>query len=82
MYRPINFRGGNNYLSNFYVCRIRVWNRECNTVESAYQWRKCMHHGDLKTAEKMLTTRTKKEKGTYNISPRVLKSCLLKFHDH
>ena len=58
MNRPIHFRGGNSYLSNFYVCRIHVWNREFNTVESAYQWRKCMHHGDLETAEKMVATRT------------------------
>ena len=58
MNRPIQFRGGNNYLSNFYVCRIHVWNREFNTVESAYQWRKCMHHGDMQTAEKILSTRT------------------------
>ena len=35
-----------------------MWNREFNTVESAYQWRKCMHHGDLETAEKILATRT------------------------
>ena len=35
-----------------------MWNREFNTVESAYQWRKCMRHGDLETAEKMLATRT------------------------
>ena len=35
-----------------------MWSREFNTVESVYQWRKCMHHGDLETAEKMLATRT------------------------
>ena len=57
MNRPVHFRGGNSYLSNFYVCRIHVWNREFNTVESAYQWRKCMHHGDMNTADKMLSTR-------------------------
>ena len=57
MNRPIHFRGGKNYLSNFYVCRIHVWNREFTSVESAYQWRKCMHHGDMQTAEKMLSTR-------------------------
>ena len=57
MNRPIHFRVGNSYLSNFYVCRINVWNREFNTVESAFQWRKCMHHGDVKTAEKILTSR-------------------------
>ena len=58
MNHPIQFRGGNSYLSNFYVCRIHVWNREYKTVESAYQWRKCMHDGDMHTAEKMLSTRT------------------------
>ena len=58
MNRPIRFRGGKNYLSNFYVCRIHVWIREFTSVESAYQWRKCMHHGDMQTAEKMLSTRT------------------------
>ena len=58
MNRPIHFRGGKNYLSNFYACRIHVWNREFTSVESAYQWRKCMHHGDMQTAEKMLSTRT------------------------
>ena len=58
MNRPIQFRGGKHYLSNFYACRIHVWNREFTSVESAYQWRKCMHHGDTKTAEKMLSTRT------------------------
>ena len=57
MNRPIHFRGGNSYLSNFYVCRIHVWNRELNTVESAYQWCKCMHHGDMQTAEKIISTR-------------------------
>ena len=35
-----------------------MWNSEFNTVESAYQWRKCMQHGDLHTVEKMLATRT------------------------
>ena len=35
-----------------------MWNREFNTVESAYHWRKCMHYGDMQTAEKMLSTRT------------------------
>ena len=35
-----------------------MWNREFTSVESAYQWRKCMHHGDMQTAEKMLSTRT------------------------
>ena len=58
MNQPIQFRGGKHHLSNFYACRIHVWNREFTSVESAYQWRKCMHHGDTKTAEKMLSTRT------------------------
>ena len=35
-----------------------MWNRAINTVESTYQWRKCMQHGDLHTAEKILATRT------------------------
>ena len=35
-----------------------MWKREFNTVESAYQWRKCMHHDDFETAEKMLVIRT------------------------
>ena len=58
MNRPIHFRGGNSYLSNFYVYRIHVWNKYFNTVESVYQWRKCMHHDDSETAENMLATRT------------------------
>ena len=58
MNRPIHFRGGNSYLSNFYACRIRVWNREFHTVESAYQWKKCVHNNDWKTAKKMVATRT------------------------
>ena len=58
MNRAIRFRGGKQFLSNFYACRIHVWNREFTSVESAYQWRKCMHHGDMQTAEKMLSTRT------------------------
>ena len=58
MNRDIRFRGGRHFLSNFYVCRIHVWDREFTSVESAYQWRKCMHHGDMQTAEKMLSTRT------------------------
>ena len=58
MNRPIHFRGGNSYLSNFYACRIRVWNREFHTVESAYQWKKCVHNNEWKTAEKMVATRS------------------------
>ena len=58
MNRPIHFRGGNSYLSNFYAYRIRVWNREFHTVESAYQWKKCVHNNDWKTAEKMVATRS------------------------
>ena len=58
MNRSIRFRGGNNYVSNFYVCRIRVWGREFHTVESAYQWKKCVHHKDWKTADNMIATRT------------------------
>ena len=54
MNRPIHFRGGNSYLSNFYV-----WNKYFNTTESAYQWRKCIHYGDVETAEQMLAIRTK-----------------------
>ena len=58
MKRPIHFRGGNSYLSNLYACSIRVWNREFHTVESAYQWKKCVHNNDWKTAEKMAATST------------------------
>ena len=58
MNRSIQFRGGNSYLSNFYACRIRVWGREFHTVESAYQWKKCVHHKDWKTADNMIATRT------------------------
>ena len=57
MNRPIRFRGGNNYLSNLYTCRIRVWNKEFHSVESAYQWKKCVHNNDWTTAEKMVATR-------------------------
>ena len=58
MDRPIHFRGANNYLSNFYACRIRVWGREFHTVESAYQWKKCVHNKNWKTAETMITTQS------------------------
>ena len=59
MYRPINFRGGNSFLSNFYVCRIHAWGYAFNTVEAAYMYRKCVFYGDSETAEKMLATRTR-----------------------
>ena len=58
MNRPVRFKGRNSYLSNFYACRIRVWGREFHTVESAYQWKKCVHNNDRDTAEKMAATRT------------------------
>ena len=58
MNRPIRFRGGNNSLSMFYACRIRVWNKEFHSVESAYQWKKCVHNNDWKTAGKMVATRS------------------------
>ena len=28
-----------------------------NTLEAAYMWKKCMHYGDVETADKMLATR-------------------------
>ena len=58
MNRPVRFKGRNSYLSNLYACRIRVWGREFHTVESAYQWKKCVHNNDRDTAEKMAATRT------------------------
>ena len=58
MNRPIRFKGRNSYLSNFYACRIHVWGREFHTIESAYQWKKCVHNNDRDTAEKMMATRT------------------------
>ena len=58
MNRPIYFRGGNSFLSNFYVCRIHALGHAFNTVEAAYMYRKCVFHGDTVTAEKMLATRT------------------------
>ena len=58
MNRPIYFRGGNSFLSNFYVCRIHAWGHAFNTVEAAYMYRKCVFYGDTETAEKMLATRT------------------------
>ena len=58
MDRPVRFKGSNSYLSNFYAYRIRVWGRKFYTVESAYQWKKCMHNNDRDTAEKMAATRT------------------------
>ena len=58
MDRPVHFKSSNSYLSNFYACRIRVWGREFHTVESAYQWKKCMHNNDRDTAENMAATRT------------------------
>ena len=56
--RPIYFRGGNTFLSNFYAFRIDAWGHVFNTVEAAYQYRKCIFYGDVETAEKMLATRT------------------------
>ena len=58
MNRPVRFKGRNSYLSNFYACRIRVWGREFHTVESACQWKKCVHNNDRDTSEKMAATRT------------------------
>ena len=58
MNRPIYFRGGNSFLSNFYACRIDAWGHIFNTVEAAYQYRKCIFYDDVETAEKMLATRT------------------------
>ena len=58
MNQPIRFKGGKQFLSNFYACRIHACNREFTSVESAYQWRKCMHHDDMQTAQRMLATRT------------------------
>ena len=58
MNRPVRFKGRNSYLSIFYACRIRVWGREFHTVESAYQWKKCVHNNDRDTSEKMAVTRT------------------------
>ena len=58
MNRPIYFRGGNSFLSNFYVCRIHAWGHVFNTVEAAYMDRKCIFNDDTETAERMLATRT------------------------
>ena len=59
MNRPIYFRGGNSFQSNFYVCRIHAWGHAFNTVvEAAYMYWKRVFYGDTETAEKMLTTRT------------------------
>ena len=58
MNRSIHFRRGNNFLSNFYACSIHAWGHAFNTVEAAYQYRKCVFYGDMETAEKMLATRT------------------------
>ena len=58
MNRPIYFRGGNNFLSNFYVCRIHAWDHVFNTVEAAYMYRKCIFYDDTESAKKMLATRT------------------------
>ena len=58
MNRPIYFRGGNSFLSNFYACRIHAWGHVFITVEAAYMYRKCIFYGDAETAEKMLATRT------------------------
>ena len=58
MNRPIYFRGGNSFLSNFYVCMIHAWGHVFNTVEAAYMYRKCIFYSDAETAEKMLATRT------------------------
>ena len=56
--RPIYFRGGKSFLSNFYACRMHAWGHVFNTVEAAYQYRKCIFYGDVETAQKMLATRT------------------------
>ena len=58
MDRSIHFKGGNSYLSNFCVCRIQVWNHVFNTLEAAYMWKKCIHHGYMETAEQIIATRT------------------------
>ena len=58
MKRPIYFRGGNSFLSNFYVCRIHACGHAFNTVEAAYMYSKCVFYGDTEAAEKMVATRT------------------------
>ena len=58
MNRSIYFRGGNSFLSNFYACMINAWGHVFNTVEAAYQYRKCIFYDDVETAEKILATRT------------------------
>ena len=58
MNRPIYFRGGNSFLSNFCVCMIHGWGHAFNNVEAAYMYRKFVFYGDTETAEKMLATRT------------------------
>ena len=58
MNRPIYFRGGNSFLSNFYGCRIHAWGHVFNTVEAAYIYRKCIFYADTETAEKILATRS------------------------
>ena len=37
---------------------IEAWEHVFNTVESAYIWRKRVHHADLETAQKILATWT------------------------
>ena len=58
MNRPIYFRGGNSFLSNFYVCRIHAWGHTFNTVEAAYIYRKTVFYDDMETADKMLAWTT------------------------
>ena len=58
MNRPIYIRGGNSFLSNFYVCSIHDWGHRFTRVEAAYIHRKCVFYAYTETADKMLATRT------------------------
>ena len=58
MNRPIYFRGGNSFLSNFYIYSIYAWGRRFTKIEAAYMYRKCVHNGDIETAEKIVATRS------------------------
>jgi len=48
---PVLFGGPKSYFSNFYPCRIHVFDRDFHSSEQAYQYRQAMFHGDSETAE-------------------------------
>ena len=53
----VKFVGGRHPLSNFYPVKIHLWRHVFPNVESAYEFKKAIFHGDKSTAENIKATR-------------------------